>query len=46
MTWKKEENSFPFIPVGATTNIPYGNTFLTIGGHFDGNNVDWIYMVI
>merc|ERR1712241_560840 len=36
MTWQ-EEAKFPFVPVAMGTNIPYGNSFLSIGGHTKGN---------
>ena len=56
MTWQEEPN-FPFVPVAMPTNVPYGNSFLSIGGHIkgspwtasgqdEGENVDFIYTVI
>ena len=49
MAWQ-EEASFPFTPIGASTNIPYGNTFITVGGLLReeanvNKNVDYIYKV-
>ena len=53
MTWQ-EEAKFPFVPVAMGTNIPYGNSFLSIGGHIKGNpwskpnegkHTDYIYTV-
>ena len=44
-TWQVED-SFPFIPVGLSANIPYGNTFLTVGGHSERQNVDYVYKVM
>ena len=49
MSWQAEE-SFPFTPIGASTNIPYGNTFITVGGllregDYVNKNVDFIYKV-
>ena len=43
-TWQAEP-SFPFIPVHAGRNIPYGNTFLSVGGHYNGENKDFVYTV-
>ena len=48
MAWQVEP-SFPFIPVYGPANIPYGNSFLTVGGHFGGENaeyVDYVYTVV
>ena len=55
MSWQ-EETKFPFVPVALGTNIPYGNSFLSIGGTIKGNpwaasgvgegkHVDFIYTV-
>ena len=43
--WSSEA-PFPFDPVGRCTNIPYGNSFLSIGGTKSGDeSVDYIYTV-
>ena len=43
--WSSEP-PFPFMPVGRSTNIPYGNSFLSIGGtKSDNEAVDYIYTV-
>ena len=42
-TWNWEP-SFPFVPIYGSTSIPYGNTFMTVGGYY-GNNKDYVYMV-
>ena len=43
--WSSEP-PFPFTPVGRSTNIPYGNSFLSIGGtKSDNEAVDYIYTV-
>lgn len=42
--WSSEA-PFPLIPVGRGTNIPYGNSFLSIGGFGQGRDVDYIYTV-
>ena len=44
MQWSHEPD-FPFKPVTHPTNIPYGNTYLVIGGHANGVYVDSIYKV-
>ena len=45
MQWSHEPD-FPFVPVAHPTNVPYGNTFLSVGGY---NNLvksaDTIYKV-
>ena len=45
MEWTREPD-FPFLPFGATTNLPYGRSFLSIGGHANNANVDHIYRVL
>ena len=50
LKWKTEDERFPFTPVGASTNVPYGNTFITVGGLMreeinKNKNVDFIYKV-
>lgn len=44
-TWQAEP-TFPFDPVAVPTNIPYGNTFLTVGGMVNRENVDYVYKVM
>ena len=41
--WSSED-PFPFTPVGRSYNIPYGNTFLSIGGSKSDNQAaNYIY---
>ena len=35
LKWTREDD-FPFIPVGVTTNVPYGRSFLSVGGQTNG----------
>ena len=44
MQWS-HELAFPFKPVTHTANIPYGNTFLSVGGFTNGVYQDSIYKV-
>ena len=45
-TWHVEPD-FPFVPIYAGRNVPWGNTFLSVGGtKGSGNNLDFIYMVM
>ena len=44
MQWSNEPD-FPFKPVTVPTNIPYGNTFLSVGGHTNGVTKDSIFKV-
>ena len=50
MKWKTEDERFPFKMVGAAAKVPYGNTFITVGGLMKDEagkniNVDFIYKV-
>ena len=47
MKWTVEPD-FPFKPVAWSRNVPYGRTFLSVGGHTgysSGKIVDYIYRV-
>ena len=44
MKWTQEDD-FPFTPVAYAKNIPYGRTFLSVGGYVDGLATDKIYRV-
>ena len=47
MKWT-DEPDFPFTPVAWGRNVPYGQTFLSVGGHTGyngGERADFIYRV-
>ena len=42
MEWTREDD-FPFIPLGITTNVPHGRSFLSVGGYANRVTYDHIY---
>ena len=39
MEWEDSHEPFPFAVTGFTTNVPYGNSFISVGGYADKRQI-------